>query len=250
MPYFPPNKITTQKQKEEIKNSSMFADFEEIPFWKPEIGENRIRILPPWDNKGEWFKDTWQHWIGNKPFTCRGMIKDDCHLCAKAVENPELKAKRRVLFNIIDLKNPGQGVQVWSVGTLTAKPIFDYDDNQDYGDITNPETGHDIVINRTGKGKHDTRYTIMASPKKTRISDFQWLEELYDLDNLYPIASNQDMIQALSAVNSATDFVPESLEQELPQENITVPISNTVEQLKSQLRRGRPTAIRPTGGKM
>lgn len=39
-------------------------------------------------------------------------------------------------------------------------------DNDEWGDMTDPQEGYDIKITRSGKGKNDTSYTTMACQKK------------------------------------------------------------------------------------
>lgn len=59
-------------------------------------------------------------------------------------------------------------VQILEVTQKTVlNAINDYDKNPDWGDVRD----YDITINRTGKTKNDTKFTVMPSPKKEVAAD-------------------------------------------------------------------------------
>lgn len=63
----------------------------------------------------------------------------------------------------IDLDNVGKPILI---PRSVYQDIIDlYLDEDDWGDMTDPESGYDIKITRSGKGKMDTNYTVTACPK-------------------------------------------------------------------------------------
>lgn len=69
------------------------------------------------------------------------------------------------------------------VPTSIYQGIVDlYLDEDDWGDMTDPKEGYDIKINRSGKGKNDTTYTVVACPRPKNPLDKKYIKEL-DLEN-------------------------------------------------------------------
>ena len=63
----------------------------------------------------------------------------------------------------IDTDNVGKPILI---PRSVYQDIIDlYLDEDDWGDMTDPESGYDIKITRSGKGKMDTNYTVTACPK-------------------------------------------------------------------------------------
>lgn len=58
-----------------------------------------------------------------------------------------------------------------------------YLDEDDWGDMTDPEDGYDIKITRSGKGKNDTTYSVTACPRgKSNLSE-KYIKEM-DLEEV------------------------------------------------------------------
>lgn len=55
-------------------------------------------------------------------------------------------------------------------------------DEDEWGDMTDPKKGYDIKIIRTGKGKNDTEYSVVAC-KNTPL-DKEWAKKKIDLDKM------------------------------------------------------------------
>lgn len=97
-------------------------------FWKPEAGENTIRVMPKWDSelKGRFWREVAQHWnVGEDqkgPILCPRETPDlsgECPICdlvqalradKSNVEGRKLaddiRAKKTYLLNIVDQKDP------------------------------------------------------------------------------------------------------------------------------------------------
>lgn len=58
-----------------------------------------------------------------------------------------------------------------------------YLDEDDWGDMTDPNDGYDIKITRSGSGKMDTTYSVTACPKKDKQPLAKYIEEV-DLEEM------------------------------------------------------------------
>ena len=97
-------------------------------FWKPSVGKNMIRIMPPWvdkgDFKGSFNREVSQHWNVSPrgPILCpvgTPFITGTCPICdlvkkLRAKQNDvnaitqlkEIRAKKSFLVNMVDLEDP------------------------------------------------------------------------------------------------------------------------------------------------
>lgn len=58
-----------------------------------------------------------------------------------------------------------------------------YLDEDDWGDMTDPDDGYDIKITRSGKGKNDTTYSVTACPRGKSNLDSKYIKEM-DLEEV------------------------------------------------------------------
>jgi hypothetical protein len=131
--------------------------------WRPTEGDQTIRILPT--NDGDPFKEFHFHYnVGKNPgILCpKRNHGEDCPICDFAsklwrdgVENSDDTAKReakklfarkRYYSPILVRGEESKGVRVWSYGKMAYETLLSYVLDPDYGDITHPETGTDIVM--------------------------------------------------------------------------------------------------------
>lgn len=159
---------------------------------KPKEGRNTYRILAPspaqasWvPASGQYWADLGVHWIKADPNGKPLVVVGDCDTVYQqpsvlntAIEMAistamdedsktlysEWKAKKSVLLNVLD-RSMGEDPQVLEVSPTTFGKIMDliniYDDAGQ--DITDPMTGVDIIITKTGKGLN-TKYDVAVSP--------------------------------------------------------------------------------------
>lgn len=70
-------------------------------------------------------------------------------------------------------------------------------DEDDWGDMTDPEDGYDIKIVRAGKGKNDTTYSTVACPKPKHQIDPKYIKEI-DLDKeLHKLVKSYDELEGI-----------------------------------------------------
>jgi hypothetical protein len=118
-------------------------------FWKPEDGDNNIRIMPQWNANlgGQFWREVAQHWNVEEnqrgPILCPKNTPDlegECPICELVAtlrldkSNVEaqrymkdIKAKKTYLLNIVDLKNPvytAQDVAEFTQSRPDEEPTF------------------------------------------------------------------------------------------------------------------------------
>jgi hypothetical protein len=189
----------------------------EIPLFSMTVGDHVLRIMPP-KNPGEFFGlEIFVHsGIGaNKDsFLCTGRTKLfegklDCPACAKAqklsnqdASDEEImvyRARKKVLFNIVDMDKPRDGVKIWVAPITAADDIVRlcYDKRtKKMVDITDPEAGYDIFITREGEGLA-TRYKGIQLDKTPSAIESAFLDELHDLEETLSIPDDKAMRLAL-----------------------------------------------------
>lgn len=128
-------------------------------FWKPSDGDQVIRILPVAD--GDPFKNFFFHYnVGNAAgFLCpKRNFGDSCPVCEFATKlykegteesikmAKDFFAKERFFTNILVRGEESKGAQIWGFGKKAYEKLLGLVLNPEYGDITDPDTGTDLVL--------------------------------------------------------------------------------------------------------
>lgn len=114
-----------------------------------------------------------------------------------------LTPKSRDFAAIIVRGEEENGVRLWSLNKRTAQAIYGFFMDSDYGDISDVAEGHDLKVTLTEKplpnGRKWLEPTVIPAPKKSKLGTKaqvdKWLENLPDLDDVYPRRS-YDAIEA------------------------------------------------------
>jgi hypothetical protein len=129
-------------------------------FWRPQDGETTIRIVPTAD--GDPFREYWFHYnVGKNPgflspkrnfgeedpldSFVRNLYNEGTEESIKMAKN--LSARQRFFSPVIVRGEEDKGVRVWGFGKTAYAELLNLVLNPDYGDITDPENGTDLVIN-------------------------------------------------------------------------------------------------------
>jgi len=192
-------------------------------FWSPDQGKNTVRILPPWTGEGEYaglfYREVWIHW-GIPPgaeettfivCTERPVPSGEgrCYICSQVQEmfdsgDPadvglakDIKAKQRYICQIIDLDDPvnddgSPKIQVWSFGPQVFDQVLSLFSDPEFGDITDPDDGCNIVVERVGAGRK-SKYKVWGARSNSSfvdegIDEDLTFEGLKDLDSLEVIS--------------------------------------------------------------
>ena len=128
-------------------------------FWRPQDGESVIRILPSPDEDP--FKEHHFHYnLGaNSGFLCpKRNFGDDCPVCNFATklfnegsnesvtQAKTLFARQRFFSPVLVRGEEAEGVKVWGYGKTVYENLLSLVLNPDYGDITDPIEGTDLVL--------------------------------------------------------------------------------------------------------
>ena len=151
--------------------------------WKPEQGDQTIRILPTKD--GDPFKEFHFHYnIGKNPgIMCpKRNYNEECPICdfasklwKEGVVNNDDTAKReakklfvrkRYYSPIIVRGKESEGVKIWAYGKQAYETILGYVCDPDYGDITDVETGTDMVLNYNVPGTPGSFPKTILKPRR------------------------------------------------------------------------------------
>jgi len=151
--------------------------------WKPEQGDQTIRILPTKD--GDPFKEFFFHYnVGKNPgIMCpKRNFNEECPICdfasslwKEGVTNNDDTAKReakklfvrkRYYSPILVRGRESEGVKIWAYGKQAYETILGYVLDPDYGDITDVESGTDIVLNYNIPGTPGSFPKTILKPRR------------------------------------------------------------------------------------
>ena len=155
--------------------------------WKPTPGKHQVRIVPYKFNRDNPFIELYFHYnINNKTYLSpmsfgrpdpsvefaeklkRMGDKEDWKAAKK------MEPKLRTFVPVLVRGEEGEGVRFWGFGKTVYQEILGYIADPDYGDITDPETGRDIVVEIVSAEDSGTSYpvtTIRVKPKETPMAE-------------------------------------------------------------------------------
>jgi hypothetical protein len=174
-------------------------------------GRNILRILPPWEGSEDITRIFGKHWgLGSEgkinvfcPKQCFG---EPCPICEQLSilwkRNPSEEQKEwlrrvgaapRYYANVVDMNNPDEGPQIAELPKTVMEEIWNImlDDEVGLGDISNPDKGYDLIIDKTGKGL-STRYTIRAKRTPSAI-DKSYVDQVVNLDTFVKTESYENL---------------------------------------------------------
>ncbi len=183
-------------------------------FWRPQDGEQTIRLVPTSD--GDPFKDFWFHYnVGDAPGFLspkRNFGEDDPldsfvrKLFNEGTEDSirmakNLMARQRFFAPVIVRGEEDKGVRVWGFGKMVYEQLLNLVLNPEYGDITDPETGTDLVLHYgkpAGASFPQTKITPRRRPSAmcedmTEEQCSGLLESVPDFDTLFERKSAEEV---------------------------------------------------------
>lgn len=192
---------TPEQMEKESSEMSSGGDF-----WKPPVGNTAVRLLPPKIGWPSPFVIQHQHFIqipgnANKViFSCSKMHEGKkCLPCAKADALEAsgnsrderaakgLRPQRRMMCNAIvsPKKVEGNKPVIWVFGKTVYDQLKAIRENEEAGgNFLDPVKGFNIVIQRVGTGKEDTKYTLLPSRNQTPLGNMDWIDVQMDLRKL------------------------------------------------------------------
>ncbi len=195
-------KLTALENRGEKKDSA---------FWRPEDGEQTIRIVPTAD--GDPFKEYWFHYnLGKNP----GFRTEDSIKMAK-----NLMARQRFFAPVLVRGEEEKGVRIWGFGKMAYQELLNLVLNPEYGDITDVESGTDLVI-KYGKpaGASFPQTTITPRRRSSPLCDdavggpercAELLENIPEFDSLFTRKTSQEIQSMLDEWLAGEDSAGEDV---------------------------------------
>jgi len=208
--------------------------------WKPQPGKTQIRIVPYEFNKDNPFIELFFHYnLNNRSYLSpisfgRPDPIEEFAQKLKASGNKEdyqlskkLEAKMRTFAPVIVRGEESQGVKFWGFGKTVYQELLSIIADPDYGDITDPVNGRDVVvefISAEESGASFPKTNIRVKPNQTPISDEPSVLEKVktsqkDITEIYQEQSYEDLTNVLNEwLNPSEDSTEE---EEVKQESVS-----------------------------
>ena len=203
--------------------------------WKPQPGNQIVRIVPYKFNKDNPFIELYFHYdLGGKNYLSPISFgrpdpieefaqklkstgsKDDYRLGRK------VEAKMRTYAPVVVRGEETQGVRFWGFGKTVYQELLSIIADPDYGDITDAVSGRDVAVvfktaEETGKSFPST--SIRVKPNQTPITeDASLLETLTEnqknITEIYQEQSYEDLTQALNDYLNGGSTTEEETQEE------------------------------------
>ena len=217
-----------------LQNTSKKSD----SLWKPTPGKHQIRLVPYKFNKDIPFIELFFHYnINNKTYLSPisfgrpDPIVEFAEKLKRTGDTDDWKAgkkmepKLRTFAPVIVRGKESEGVKFWGFGKTVYQDILGYIADPDYGDITDPMNGRDIVLEIVSAEESNAAYpttTIRVKPSQSKVVETaegiqSILENQKDITELYSELSYNELKGVLEnwlnpSAAVATDDVVEELE--------------------------------------
>ena len=196
-------------------------------FWKPQPGKQVVRIVPYKFNKDNPFIELFFHYnLGdNKTYlspVSHGRPDPVQEFADKLkstgnkdewIQGKRLEPKMRTFAPVIVRGQENEGVKFWGFGKTVYQELLSVIADPDYGDITDPTNGRDIMIERQTPAEAGNQYgktTVRVKPNMTPITeDKAQLESIFntqsDINELYTEPTYDDLKEALKNYLNPSD---------------------------------------------
>ncbi len=167
----------------------------------------RGRILPPWSAAGAWALGSSIHWLGKQILVCPNTVERgtcpfcDVHFRIKgdqkfAADVQVIRPSKRFYANF--LPEGKKENFLFSFGWNVYSPINTIQESGEYGDLTDPEHGRNLILARTVKGKA-IKDSVYPAPNPSIIEVVEVLENLFDLDTILPPVDIEEVEKAFAS---------------------------------------------------
>jgi hypothetical protein len=209
--------------------------------WKPQPGKTQIRIIPYKLNPETPFIELFFHYdLGGKSFlspTSFGRPDPIEEFADKLKQSgnredwrlgKKLEAKLRTFAPVVVRGEENQGTKFWGFGKTVYQELLSIIADPDYGDITDPVNGRDVVVEfKTAEetGASFPKTSIRVKPNQTAITEDKavltnLLDEQKDIREVYNELTYDELAEALG------DWLnPSDGEEETTKTDTNVPAS-------------------------
>jgi len=188
-------------------------------FWKPEPGNQVVRVVPYKHNKDNPFIELHFHYnLGNKTYLSPvsfGRPDPVQEFADKLkstgdkdewIQGKRLEPKMRTFVPVVVRGRESEGVKFWGFGKTVYQELLSVIADPDYGDITDPVNGRDIGIERQTPAEAGNQYgktTVRVKPNQTPITEDKTLleavfENQANVTELYTEPSYDELKEALA----------------------------------------------------
>lgn len=94
-------------------------------------------------------------------------------------------------------------IKVLGTGISVYKDLIKLIIDPEYGDITDPDEGLDVIITKSGSGQYNTEYDVKTVRKESPIGMDNWEEHLNDLEPLTKSKSYDDILTIMEGGDPA-----------------------------------------------
>ena len=218
-------------------------------FWKPEPGKQIVRIVPYSHNKENPFIELFFHYnLGNNKtymspasFGRPDPVEEFANKLKSTgdkdewIQGKRLEPKMRTFAPVIVRGQESEGVKFWGFGKTVYQELLSVIADPDYGDITDPVNGRDIMIERQTPAEAGNQYgktTVRVKPNQTPLTEGkEMLETLLNnqpnLTELYTEPSYDDLKEALATYLNPSDDTTDTSTTSNGVAATTAPTSNT-----------------------
>ena len=206
--------------------------------WKPQPGKTQIRIVPYALNKDNPFIELFFHYnLNNRSYLSpisfgRPDPIDEFAQKLKASGSKEdyqlsrkLEAKMRTFAPVVVRGEEKQGVKFWGFGKTVYQELLSIIADPDYGDITDPVNGRDVVVeflSAEETGASFPKTNIRVKPNQTPISDepdvLELVKDQQDIRDIYQELSYDELTEVLNEWLNPSE---ETEEAEAPSETVS-----------------------------
>ena len=220
------------KRFSSLQNNTKKSD----AIFKPANGKSQVRIVPYKFNKDIPFIELYFHYnINNKTYLSPmsfgrpDPIVEFAEKLKRTGDTDDWKAgkkmepKLRTFVPVIVRGKESEGVKFWGFGKTVYQDILGYIADPDYGDITDPMTGRDIVLEVMSAEESNASYpttTIRVKPATTKLADTpeqiqQLLEGQKEITELYQELSYAELKSVLENWLNPSAAVNDEIVEEL-----------------------------------
>ncbi len=167
-------------------------------FWKPQPGKTQIRMVPYKFNKDNPFIELYFHYSMGDNKTHLSPISfgrpDPINEFASKlkstgdrdewIQGRKLEPKMRTFVPMVARGQEHEGIKFWGFGKTVYQELLGFIADPDYGDIADPITGRDIVVERQTPAEAGNQYgktTIRVKPNQLPLTeDKDVLTKMFD----------------------------------------------------------------------
>jgi hypothetical protein len=220
------------KRFSSLQNNTKKSD----SIFKPANGKSQVRIVPYKFNKDIPFIELYFHYnINNKTYLSPmsfgrpDPIVEFAEKLKRTGDTDDWKAgkkmepKLRTFVPVIVRGKESEGVKFWGFGKTVYQDILGYIADPDYGDITDPNTGRDIVLEVMSAEESNASYpttTIRVKPAVSKLADSpetiqQLLDGQKEITELYSELSYAELKSVLENWLNPSAAVNDEIVEEL-----------------------------------